>query len=75
MSSFRDLIARGLSEVKLVTSGAHAGLKAAIAVTLPGAVWQRCAAHYSTGGFQRHFSLVYTRAAGTSCSMSLAYPM
>ena len=34
---FRDLIARGLSGVKLVTSDAHAGLVAAIAATLPGA--------------------------------------
>ena len=44
---FRDLTARGLSGVKLVTSDAHAGLTAAIAATLPGACWQRCRTHYA----------------------------
>lgn len=47
LSFFRDLTARGLSGVKLVTSDAHAGLKAAIAATLPGAAWQRCRTHYA----------------------------
>ena len=37
LAFFRDLVARGLSGVKLVTSDAHAGLVAAIAATLPGA--------------------------------------
>jgi len=44
---FRDLTARGLTGVKLVTSDAHAGLVAAIGATLPGASWQRCRTHYS----------------------------
>jgi putative transposase len=44
---FRDLVARGLSGVKLVTSDAHAGLVSAIGATLPGASWQRCRTHYS----------------------------
>jgi len=44
---FRDLVARGLSGVKLVTSDAHAGLVAAIGATLPGASWQRCRTHYA----------------------------
>src|SRR5215211_1184119 len=44
---FRDLVARGLTGVKLVTSDAHAGLTAAISATLPGASWQRCRTHYS----------------------------
>jgi putative transposase len=44
---FRDLVARGLSGVRLVTSDAHAGLVAAIAATLPGAAWQRCRTHYA----------------------------
>jgi len=44
---FRDLSARGLSGVKLVTSDAHAGLVAAIGATLPGAAWQRCRTHYA----------------------------
>jgi putative transposase len=44
---FRDLVARGLTGVKLVTSDAHAGLTAAISATLPGASWQRCRTHYA----------------------------
>jgi len=44
---FRDLTARGLSGVNLVTSDAHAGLTAAISATLPGASWQRCRTHYA----------------------------
>src|SRR3954451_9204958 len=44
---FRDLTARSLSGVKLVTSDAHAGLVAAIGATLPGASWQRCRTHYA----------------------------
>ena len=42
----RDLVARGLSGVALVTSDAHEGLKAAIAACLPGAAWQRCRTHF-----------------------------
>ena len=44
---FRDLTARGLTGVKLVTSDAHAGLVASIGATLPGATWQRCRTHYA----------------------------
>ena len=47
LAFWRDLTARGLSGVKLVTSDAHAGLVAAIAATLPGASWQRCRTHYA----------------------------
>jgi len=47
LAFFRDLTARGLSGVKLVTSDAHAGLTAAISATLPGASWQRCRTHYA----------------------------
>jgi putative transposase len=42
----RGLVARGLSGVKLVTSDAHTGLKAAIAAELPGCTWQRCRTHF-----------------------------
>lgn len=42
----RDLVARGLSGVKLVVSDDHQGLKQAIAAVLPGASWQRCRAHF-----------------------------
>lgn len=41
LGSFRDLTARGLTGVRLVTSDAHRDLVAAIGATLPGASWQR----------------------------------
>lgn len=44
---FADLVARGLSGVKLVTSDAHAGLVEAIAANLPGTARQRCRTHYA----------------------------
>ena len=44
---FRDLTARGLTGVQLVTSDAHAGLVGAIGATLPGTTWQRCRTHYA----------------------------
>lgn len=47
LALFRDMVARGLSGVQLVTSDSHAGLKAAICATLPGASWQRCRTHFS----------------------------
>jgi transposase-like protein len=48
LAFFRDLVARGLSGVALVTSDAHPGLVAAIGATVPGAAWQRCRTHYTT---------------------------
>ena len=47
LAFFRDLVARGLSGVALVTSDAHPGLVDAIGATLPGAAWQRCRTHYA----------------------------
>jgi putative transposase len=47
LAFFRDLAARGLSGVALVTSDAHRGLTEAIGATLPGAAWQRCRTHYA----------------------------
>ncbi len=44
---FRDLAARGLTGVVLITSDAHAGIKAAIAEVYPDAGWQRCRTHYT----------------------------
>jgi putative transposase len=44
---FADLKARGLSGVRLVTSDAHKGLKAAIGRHFQGASWQRCQVHFS----------------------------
>jgi len=46
LAFLRGLVARGLSGVRLVTSDCHAGLRDAIASTLPGASWQRCRTHY-----------------------------
>src|SRR5699024_6980231 len=44
---FRDLKARGLNEVYLVTSDAHLGIQHAISEVLPNASWQRCRTHFS----------------------------
>jgi putative transposase len=42
----QGLVARGVREVRLVTSDAHQGLKRAIAEVLLGASWQRCRVHF-----------------------------
>jgi transposase-like protein len=42
----RNLVARGLRGVRLVTSDAHEGLKGAVAGVLHGASWQRCRVHF-----------------------------
>ncbi|HEV8536328.1 MAG TPA: IS256 family transposase [Candidatus Limnocylindria bacterium] len=42
----RNLVARGLAGVELVTSDAHLGLREAIAAVLAGAAWQRCRVHF-----------------------------
>src|SRR3954464_5354867 len=47
LAFFRDLTARGLTGVALVTSDAHRGLVDAIGAALPGAGWQRCRTHYA----------------------------
>ena len=47
LAFLRDLVARGLHGVALVTSDAHPGLVAAVGATLPGASWQRCRTHYA----------------------------
>jgi transposase-like protein len=47
LAFFRDLVARGLTGVALVTSDAHRGLVEAIGATLPGVSWQRCRTHYA----------------------------
>ena len=44
---FRDLKARGLNEVYLVTSDAHLGIQHAIGEVLPNASWQRCRTHFA----------------------------
>jgi putative transposase len=47
LAFFRDLTARGLGGVQLVTSDAHRGLVDAIGAAVPGAAWQRCRTHYA----------------------------
>ena len=47
LAFFRDLTARGLTGVRLVTSDAHRGLVDAIGAALPGSSWQRCRTHYA----------------------------
>jgi putative transposase len=49
----RDLVARGLSGVRLVTSDAHGGLKDAIAAVLDGAQWQWCRTHFTANLLDR----------------------
>jgi transposase-like protein len=43
---FRSLKDRGLSGVKLVTSDAHRGIRAALARHFQGSSWQRCRVHF-----------------------------
>ena len=43
---FSDLKARGLSGVQMLTSDAHDGLRGAAQESFPGAIWQRCQAHF-----------------------------
>jgi putative transposase len=45
-SFLRSLVGRGLGGVRLVTSDAHRGLKAAVETVLQGASWQRCRVHF-----------------------------
>jgi len=47
LAFLRGLVARGLTDVQLVISDAHEGLKSAIGATLSGAAWQRCRTHYT----------------------------
>lgn len=42
-----QMVARGLTGVRVVTSDAHTGLVEAIAANLPGATCQRCRTHYA----------------------------
>lgn len=49
----RDLVARGLAGVQLVTSDAHRGLTAAIGAVLQGAGWQWCRTHIMRAALAR----------------------
>lgn len=46
MDFLRSLLRRGLKDVRLVTSDAHEGLKAAIHEALAGATQHRCGVHF-----------------------------
>jgi len=53
LAFLRGLVARGLRGVQLAISDAHAGLRDAIAATLPGATWQRCRTHFMRNLFTK----------------------
>lgn len=71
-SSWKDFIAqlrqRGLRGVELVISDDHAGLRKAIAESLPEAVWQRCYVH-----FLRNALDYLPRKADDDCLMELRW--
>jgi putative transposase len=46
LAFLRDLVGRGVTGVRLVTSDSHLGLKAAVAQVFTGAAWQRCRVHF-----------------------------
>jgi transposase-like protein len=48
LAFFRDLSARGLTGVALITSDAHRGLVEAVGAALPDASWQRSSADITT---------------------------
>lgn len=50
LAFFRDLVARALIGVALVTNDAYCGLVEAIGATLPGASWQRLSVKIAGGG-------------------------
>ena len=74
LAFFRDLTARGLTGVKLVTSDAHAGLVAAIGATLPGASWQRCRTHYAANLMAATPKSVLAVGARRCCTRSTTSP-
>jgi putative transposase len=71
-SSWKEFIAqlrkRGLRGVELVVSDDHAGLRKAIAESLPEAVWQRCYVH-----FLRNALDYLPRKADDDCLMELRW--
>jgi putative transposase len=58
LAFFRELTARGLAGVALVTSDVHRGLTEAIGATVPGASRQRCRTHWSRKGSTCRFRYV-----------------
>jgi transposase-like protein len=53
LEAFRDLVARGLSGVRIVTSDAHEGLVSALERVFQSTLWQRCQRHYSVNARER----------------------
>jgi len=51
--AFRDLVARGLRGVQIVTSDAHEGLVAALNKVFQGVLWQHCQRHFSQNARDR----------------------
>jgi len=61
----RQLVSRGLSGVRLVTSDSHLGLKQAVAEVLVGATWQRCRVHFMRNALATVPKLAQQMAAAT----------
>jgi transposase-like protein len=51
--ALRDLVARGLRGVQIVTSDAHEGLVSALNKVFQGVLWQHCQRHYSQNARDR----------------------
>lgn len=66
LSFLRSLVARGLSNVQLVISDSHLGLKQAIHAVFHGASWQRCRVH-----FVRNVKALVPKAAGEMVATSI----
>ena len=74
LAFFRDLTARGLTGVALVTSDAHRGLTEAIGATLPGASWQRCRTHYAANLMAATPEVARGAGCGRCCTASMTSP-
>jgi putative transposase len=67
--AFRDLVARGLYGVQIVTSDAHEGLVAALGKVFQGVPWQRCQRHFSVNARDQVYR--YQRKDLTQCLRSI----
>lgn len=78
LEAFRDLVARGLYGVQIVTSDAHEGLVAALDRVFQGVLWQRCQRHFSVNArdrvykHQRKFLTQQLRSIFDACDLAHA---
>jgi transposase-like protein len=54
----KSLVARGLHGIKLITSDAHEGIKAALRAVFPGVPWQRCQFHLQQNAQKYSISII-----------------